>query len=63
VSTEAIAGALRRLEERLARLEGELQRQSRLLLAIGIALTDDKIDSDLILRAEQERLAGPDRPR
>jgi hypothetical protein len=56
MSTEAIASAIRSLEDRVRGLERELQRQSRLLLAIGIALTDDKIDSDLILRAEQKDL-------
>jgi hypothetical protein len=45
-----------RLGGRLEGIERELARQNRLLLAIGLALTDDTIDSDLILRAEQRRL-------
>lgn len=47
---------LTRLEGRLETIGEELARQNRLLLAIGLALTQDMIDSDLILRAEQRRL-------
>jgi hypothetical protein len=47
---------LRDLAGRLEGIERQLARQNRLLLAIGLALTDDTIDSDLILRAEQRRL-------
>ena len=51
----------RLLEDRLEGIERQLERQNRLLLAIGLALTQDMIDSDLILRSEQRRLEGEGR--
>jgi hypothetical protein len=57
----AVERILTRLGGRLETIEEELARQNRLLLAIGLALTQDMIDSDLLLRAEQRRLSDEDR--